>query len=421
MKISDFKRRFFTSFRMTSFLFLYFISFLGLAILKFSGFIIITILLLVLQPKDLQSSPEYAILTGNRCSNCHINLQGGGARTIFGATFGRDASMLSVNTLGIDSLYQYLNKREYHTPLGSFAFGTDFRYQSFRSHKTEQAVRKYLPMQASLYASDSIFSWLTAEGNYNFGPKVFAGQQIWSASAILKPSKELPSLRLGYFQPSIGYRKCDMTSLDRRTAYSNGSQVLIAPNFAEYGAEITYEGLPWLTANAGIFNARSLAEVSAVADTLIEFRDNPSFTLRFVLYPKHFYEELPDFLFGSSVLVNGDFWLSDIFTVVGITDEIFINASVVYSSKEYVRKTRNFLTGITYMPCKGVFISLNAERGNTDLIFYPESPFTLTTDMLTLSARIYLLPNIELLPEYRYVKTFEYESTRWAFQFHFYY
>ena len=54
----------------------------------------------------------------------------------------------------------------------------------------------------------------------------------------IQPSFKLPRLRIGYFQPSIGVRYDDHTAVVRQIAEGSGPRSLIAPNYAEVGAEL---------------------------------------------------------------------------------------------------------------------------------------------------------------------------------------
>ena len=210
----------------------------------------------------LYATPEFALWTDNRCSKCHVNLHGGGLRNEFGWNFSKDASMFTPTDLGIDSAWKSIDKSKYSSFDSLFAWGMDFRMQTVRSHKTEDAVRRIFPMQASLYLSLNPLNWLSVDGQVNIAPKIFAGQQIWSAALNIKPDESLPSLKIGYFTPSLGLRNCDMTALDRRIASQDGTESFIAPDYAEYGMEMSYEGQDWFTAQIGMFDSKSLSELT---------------------------------------------------------------------------------------------------------------------------------------------------------------
>ena len=370
---------------------------------------------------DLTATPELALWSGNRCSECHIDAQGSAMRNEFGWTFGKDASVYTPGELGLDFIYG-LDKSNYSFGKGWLAFGADYRHQTVRSHKTADAERKYFPMQASLYLNSNPWDWVLMEGKYNFGPKIFNGQTLWSASMLIKPSDILPGIRFGRFQPAMGIRDCDMTSLDRRVAAPDGTEVLIATDFAEYGVELVYESLDWLTVNVGVFDSQSLGEVTLFGgqEELVSIEGNPSANLRIVFWPTALYYSLPDMYIGASTLINGFFVYNTAFAGVGITDEVYIYAKYSGSNKPYIRNTDNVIAGLTFIPYKGIILGLRAEKGETIYHFGKES-IELQTNQIVANARIMLLPYIEIIPEYRWMDTEEFHSLRWALQLHLYY
>ncbi len=372
-----------------------------------------------------KATPEFALWTGKRCSECHINFQGGGMRKDFGWQFGKDASFFVPDEIGLQSVYDFLDKNKYSYFDGKLAIGTDDRYATFRSQKTDDAPRRVFPMQASIYANSKVADWLRIEGQYNFGPKMFNGQRNWAYSFIFQPDSTYPALRAGMFQPSIGIRDCDMTSLDRRIATPDGTEVLIAPDFAEYGAEIIYEGQNWLTLNAGIFDSRSLAELSIFGTTInpIQVAGNPSLNIRAIFYPKSFIEQdwFPYIYIGGSSLINGEFVFNTAFAGIAVMDDLHVYGKLAVSNMPNVRLTENYIAGITYMPFKGILLGLRGEAGNTFVMVVHNNTFNLKTWQGVLNAKIFLLPYFELIPEYRFINCEEYKSLRWALQLHFYY
>lgn len=367
-------------------------------------------------------TPEFSIWTGNRCSMCHINLQGGGMRTDFGWKFGKDASFFSFEDVGIKSLMDYIDKEKYSYFDGLFAWGVDFRYQTARSHKTDNAVRKYFPMQAALYLNSAPFSWLSLLGQYNIGPLIFPGQKNWSASIILKPLSDFPSLRIGFFQPTFGLRDCDMTSLDRRIASTDGTESLIPPDYAELAAELNYENIDWFSLSLGIADSKSLSEISMYGEQLsiVAVKDNPSFFSRFIFYPKLFEDGLPESYIGTSLFINGDFHIINAFISLAILEDIQLTFRYTNTNKIDIRNTESYIAGIVYSPYKGIFLGIKGEYGLTKH-FISNEIYTFQTYQILANAKIFILPYIELIPEYRYVDCEEYRSTRWTFQFHFYY
>lgn len=383
--------------------------------------IILFFILIFYSSGNLTATPELSLFTGNRCSECHLSVTGGGARNEFGWQFGNDASTYRPSAFSLEDIYELCDKKDYSYLDGLFAFGTDFRLQTIRSHKTPDAVRRIIPMQAALYISSQPAEWILLDGQYNFGPKIFPGQKDWSASVLIKPADFLPMIKAGFFQPTLGIRECDMTQFDRRVASQDGTESLIAPNFAEAGVEMIYEGLDWITLSAGIFDSRSLGEVKVFGSigNIVSIESNPTETVRLVLWPGQF-ADVPDGFYGASGMANGDFYLVNIFAYQSIIEEISIFGQFSFSDKEFVRETRNWTAGISWTPWTGVFIGIRAETAKTEISLGQGVNTEFDSYQAVLYANWLILPYIEFRPEYRYMNAYEYESTRWALQFHFY-
>ena len=131
-------------------------------------------------------------------------------------------------------------------------------------------------MQFSVYGQHSFTPWLGVDAAYNIGPIRYKGQSSWSGSLRFQPGLELPLLRIGMLQPTIGIRNDDHTTLNRQipadwltdevlTPYSQ--MTLIAPNFAAPGIEIGYEGLHWFSVHAGVFSNSSLNDNAVTNDS----------------------------------------------------------------------------------------------------------------------------------------------------------
>ncbi len=373
------------------------------------------------------ATPEFSIWSGNKCSTCHFAEQGGGARNNFGWNFARDASYFTVSEL---PFLQSLSTNELYDTL--LSYGMDFRMQTIRSHKTENAVRRYFPMQASAYLAIQPTDFLTLDGQYNFGPKIFQGQQMWQASAIIKFNEALPYLRVGYFQSGMGLKDCDMTDLDRRIAVSDGTESLIAPDYAELGGEIVYSSLEWLTAQIGIFDASSLREVSSLGD----FKNAKSIVSRVVFYPTFLDGIFPEIFIGGSNLynhhtavkdsenLNYDYLYSTLFMGISPLEDWLLQLKYTRSEKSYSRISNSYIAILSYIVAPGIMINFKSQYGQSDLYYnYKKEDYLLNTDVLqfTLNAKVFLTPFMEMIPEYRYMKTREYESTRWSFQIHLYY
>ncbi|MFM7775142.1 MAG: hypothetical protein ACKO9V_09975, partial [Candidatus Kapaibacterium sp.] len=273
------------------------------------------------------ATPEYSLLTGNRCINCHVKAQGGGLRNDLGFYANDGMSLFQPPKEG--TLGSLLSGTTNTALDGVLTFGADVRIMSARSAVTpitaEPPKRKVFPMQVSFMAALQATSWLTAEGQFNAGRTVYAGQQSWSASAIVQPALDLPSLRVGFFQPSVGVSYDDHTMLVRQEADASPSPI-IAPYYAEAGAEVRYNAPLWLDVSAGIFSSDNLAAVytadsSGRPRSVIMSAGAPLFNARFSVTPRFFDDEVNTYA-GASVLTCDDFTMLNTFVGVGWQDRI---------------------------------------------------------------------------------------------------
>jgi hypothetical protein len=374
--------------------------------------------ILMMYCRELYALPQFSLLTGNRCINCHVTTQGSGLRNELG--------WYSMSDVGlIDTTFPGLAGVETNTFFdGMLLAGLDFRLQRIRSHKSADAESKIFPMQAAVHLAVLPTTWLTVEGSYNVGDrKRYNGQQSWSGSAIVQPGFSWPELRAGFFQPSIGMRYDDHTMLVRQVAGADGVP-LIAPNFAEWGAEISYNSLKWLTVTAGAFDAGSLAEnqvtgKDSLQHSLVTDRNTPSVLGRVVFWPRLFENRVPMYA-GASLLANGDFSLANVFAGVGLLDNVSLMAEYAHSSKKELRATNNFSVDVNWQALDALMVYVRGERGVTTLTALPQET-EVYTNQIVIGTQIFVLPFVELRPEYRWVDTEAFTSTRYAVQLHLFY
>ena len=360
--------------------------------------------------------PQFALLTGNRCINCHISTQGGAQRDELGQYTMDGGGLLAPNFL-LPGKTAYAD--------GLLLVGADFRGQTARSHVSSLAERRVFPMQAAIYGVLRPTNAMKFEGSYSFGPKKYDGQRAWTASAIFLPNYNWPLLRVGHYQPPTGMRYDDHTMLVRQTPNVTGASSLIAPNYAEYGAEIHYYRKLWLSVTAGVYSARALAE-NTVTDrngavvSLIVDRDKPSYLGRVVLWPKLVEQKL-NFYLGGSYLKNDDFQLTNLFGGVGLQDKVAVMAEYVISDKEAARETKTATLDLSIQATPGLILYARGEHGEVKQLRAIATNIELTIRQAVFGAQVFLTPQIELRPEYRLLDTETFRSTRYALQLHVFY
>ena len=408
----------------------------------FSRFVITLSLVFMLILGNIQESralPQFSLMTGNRCLTCHITTQGGGIRGELGWYASKDAGMLKPKDIPILRELYALDGESNSFFDNTLTFGLDLRGQFTQSPRSTTTPPRFFPMQLALHAAFTPVQWLTVEGTFNAAWlwRRYAGQPAWAASVIIQPDYVLPQLRVGHFQPSIGMRYDDHTMLIRQVAgssYPNG-QPLIAPYYADWGAEINYDGLKWLSLTAGAFLPQNLSE-GATIDENGEFASlikgvsptsafatlaaNPTLVGRMILWLRTEDHVLNSHV-GASVLNNGSFTLVNAFAGVGITDAVSLMGEYALSGIKNGRQTRNYSVELTYRPFNWLYPFIRYEYGTTRQTVTGVGIGDYYTRQIVGGFQWFVLPYLELRPEIRYVATEDYSGTRFNCQVHIFY
>jgi hypothetical protein len=404
------------------------------------------VLLSFLVASSAFARPQYSILQsfGTKCTGCHVNVQGGGARTNPGFYSRKEISLIDPSWIGLSGFYEPLTNSFLDDMV---TVSLDFRYQNAKWGAPHNSKRDGMVMQFSPAIAITPFDWLTAEGFLNVGyfiekEKRYGAQQPGAGSLIVKPWSDLPSLRVGYFQPPIGQKWDDHTILLRNVTNNQGRKPLIPDDYAELGAQLDYEALDWLSASVGVFSAQNLAGLniqldrsdpnSASRTSKVAFVDSNSVStvLRGVISP-------PEFLGltafgGGEILINRDLYISSLFVNFGMQGMFSVMTEYMRSQKKDSRLTMNFLVDVTYQLTESVLPYVRLERGITkEVPTYNATTRQYTNDapyyvnQYVIGAHINLLPFIDLLPEYRIFDREDpkYSGTQnqWAFQLHIFY
>lgn len=393
---------------------------------------IVFLLSLVSACPQLYGIPQFALLTGNRCSNCHVNKQGGGLRTELGWYAYSDVGLISRNnTLG----NLVMGEGEANSMFdGAITIGMDFRLQFTRSFYNANASPVVFPMQTQPYVSYPITHWLTAEGSLNLAHLwveyptwgkdtiLYPGTRAGHASFIIQPMDNGPELRVGYFRPSIGMRFDDHTMFTQSIITPTSRRPLFAPNYVEYGAEITYEGLDWLTLQAGFFDGRTLSQIMVSADRItnvpIVADNSVSFTGRAVLWIPTEYAFSNGFL-GASVLANDQTLIANAFAGFGITDYAALWVDYTRVSVTGISRINNISAELMYQAHDSFLPFIRVEQAQTT---HRAIKQTSSVNSLIIGAKIFLVPFVALRPEYRILDTeLPGYTSRWNFQVHVFY
>ena len=338
---------------------------------------------------------------------------------------------LSYSTIGLDALTEQQSNRFFDNKV---SLGADVRFQMARFGAPRSAVengelvvksadRRVIPMQIQPYLGIYAASWLKLYGTYAVGPSTFngnlcdptfAGQSCFEAEAIIQPSYDAPVLRFGQIQPSIGIRHDDHTMLIRGDA-SAPRVPIIAPNYAEVGAEMTYLPKFWLQLDTGVFRSKNLAE--AIGDPDVVTATDTAWLGRAQLAPR--IEGLPLTTYvGSSLFLSGSFQMQNYFLGLGWLNRGALMVEVSRSSRgEQVKQdTLNMMSMLSVQLTEWLIAEARYERATTEL--EGSSPMTQSA---VFGFQFFPVPYLELRPEYRYTRTDDYASGYYAMQLHMFY
>ncbi len=387
------------------------------------------LVLLLITPESIDAKPQYTYLFGKDCKSCHLRPSGGGIRDYFGFSSRNDVSLIDTEMIGLMEFFEAM--QESNSVMDDMlSYGLDLRYQSLRRGSVD-SEREILLMQASPAISFAPTDDLVFEGVYNFAMNYadelkYPGQQSWIASVIYSPSEDLPSIRLGHFQPSVGVKYDDHTMLVRQSLSATHPSPLLPIDLADYGAELNYNPAEWVNLRAGVFRSKNMSEIglSDASSRPIPLVDKDKITtaLRVSFWDRYF-ERLLNMELGVSYLFNDDFNMAGVFLGSGITGEISLIAEIMLSDKKDIRKTRNISLMATYVLTEAILLEARAERGFTQQMNAGEDASQYYASQYVLAAQIYLLPFIEIRPEYRIYDrdiASSYQS-RWTVQLHLYY
>lgn len=377
----------------------------------------------------LFARPQYSILQtyGAKCSACHINIQGGGVRTTGGWLSRKDISLIKPEWIGLKSFFDAITAQNSFLN-DKILFGFDTRVQSARwPVGPGSSQRDYMLMQASPYIVVIPFNWIWFEAFYNISyelekSKRYPAQQPYAFSLYLKPFENLPSLRAGFFQPPIGQKWDDHTFFVRSAIGQAGKHYIVPDDYADWGVQLDYENISWLSLSAGVFSGKNLSKLTSLdaKSKTIPIVDSNSFGLALRgMYIPEFIEVINSYI-GGSFYLNDDYYITSAFFGAGLSDRVSVIGEYVRSEKKDSRLTLSFLADITYQLTDSFLPFIRAERS---ILKDKDQNKPIYATGLTFGSHIILLPSLDLLIEYRILNREHLEgySAQWAFQIHFYY
>lgn len=423
------------------------------------------------------SRAQYSILQtfGTKCENCHYNTQGGGVRNNPGWLSRKDIALLSPSKLGIgkafDNLFasnQIFNDKvtvglDFRLQNGLWTIGSKKEQTTENIKQTFTTERNTMIMQLTPYLIVEPSSWISFEGLYNIAYELderhYPGQVPTQWSINLKPaevfsglSNYLPSLRMGYFQPTLGTKYDDHTLLIHRVINSGDqyARPLKPDDYAEWGMQLDYQKISWLGLSAGIFQSRNIATslstklYNPVATEYAKMWDKgklvtgdyASLVGRVSIHP-NVGGGINTFM-GAMMLYNGPlksnrdpneayFRFVDLFFHIGLSDKVALMTEYTNSYKQYSRSTNNFLIELDYQIMDAINVFVRAERATTTQPQFDENNQYLdkvtAANQFVIGTHIFPFPFIDILPEYRIYRSEEFLGTQsgFAVQLHVFY
>jgi hypothetical protein len=391
----------------------------------------------MLLAEPCQAIPIFSLLTGTRCSVCHFDPHGGGLRTELGWEMMNRTGLFqwpgaaAADTASVSPTNSLMN--------GLFVPGGDARLQEVRVSQNNQEL--LIPMQLSTSLAFvpnhqiSIYTdinWASIYVRHDtnmtdlFGTTngLYPGETDYDLTFQYEPDITLPSIRVGMIEPSIGILQDDHTAFTSMDAFTNNGITLVPPYYNEVGGELTYEGMKWLTVNAGVFNDKNLALIDptvAAPSSSFDFT-HPTVSGRIVLWPQ-LLEQGINGEFGGSILVNGDFRMLNGFGGFGLADKATFYVEGLYSKDAADKIVRNFSVLGTLELMPWLIWEWRYDWGMTEV--YPSVSLGYATAFLA-GFEFFPLPYIEIRPEYRVTDITPFYGTgthsgQWTAQLHFFY
>ena len=374
-----------------------------------------------------EAIPRFSLLTGTRCSACHFDPQGSGLRTELGWEMMNQTGLFQwggPDTSAISPTNMLFN--------GMVVPGGDARFQLVRLSTTGQEL--LIPMQLTTSLGFIPTPTVTMFTNINwasvyvrsqptFSSSLYPGETDYDATLMYQPGVTLPSIRVGMIEPSISIRQDDHTLFAHQEAAIQGI-ALIPPYYNEVGAELTYEGMKWLTVNAGIFNAKNLAQIDPSVGTITSSLDfsHPTLSARVVLWPQLLDQGLNGEL-GGSILVNGSFRMLNGFAGIGLADKASLFFEGLYNKDAADRIVRNWSVIGSLELTSWLAAEWRYDWGMTEV--YPGQALGYASAFLA-GLEFFPFPYIEIRPEYRVFDKNPFYGTgthtgQWTGQIHVFY
>ncbi len=420
-----------------------------------------------------QALPRFTLDAGSRCSNCHVNPQGGGLRSNSGWYMMNTtrSGMITWDKLGL----QKVNDAESNTFFdGRLTLGGDLRIQEAQLGRpivndagiTTVPDRMWVPMQMTPAADVKITKTFSATASVNLagvyyqtvmGSSIYPGQSnfdgwirwtpersvpavVEAAPAAVDPSAPpvdefdapapeapvaaappvgLPSVRVGMLEPSFGIRHDDHTLLIHGSA-ANLRQPVLPAFYNDVGGEVNWEGVHWLSIDAGAFWPRNFSEArfgTNPSQNKTDAAQKPLGSARVTFWPRIDSVGV-NFWAGASTMYTPNFLIEGAHFGIGKTYWGSLFAEATHSRDDTLALSRYAWMVQADYPIKP-WLALEARYETS----HAATDSGKATDAQAVVAGVQWMPfpMIELRPEYRYLDTTAYRMAQYTLQVHLFY
>ncbi len=417
-------------------------------------------LLVLLAASPARAVPRMAITAGSPCTTCHVNPTGAGVRNAIGFESMDDVGLVTYGISPHNALFDDL-----------LTVGADVRAIAVRLGAPEippgeteitEPDLTVIPMQLQPYIALNLHETLWIYGSWTAGPNtfregtvcdpVYPGQSCFDVAVQWQPTPLSPTVRAGMIQPSIGIRRDDHTIYIRGDAADRRAPI-IPPNYADWGAEISYQPVSWVRGEVGAVYTQNLDEAlntglraadlwPAAANVRVMFLPQivlggadaePAGDFVEDEFGDDFGDEFGDDFgsfdsapaadpfvintwIGASALISGDFLRVDGFAAAGTHQGVELHVEAAYAALGDDYTIFNQLVGATYSPWAWLALAARAEHAVTTIADEDNTAWQYVAGL-----EFFPVPFVEIRPEYRVVVTDAYLYGQPTVQLHLFY
>lgn len=359
--------------------------------------------------------PRMTLTSGAKCENCHVNPQGSGLRNAMGFYAGDELHMAGWDKLGLPSL-QSLSSNQLAGD--KVTVGGDIRFQMAKFGRPTRAAdgsvqdpeRLFIPMQAQLGAAWDITPQLQATASINGAAFKYRYPGQTHADGWLRyvPTNTwIPSVRAGLIQPSVGIRHDDHTMLLRSNPFSPGAP-LLAPMYADPGAELTWAPVHGLQIDAGALYSRWLSQaIPGVKEGAPIASARATWSPGIETLGAHTW-------LGASMLQTQGFGLQGAHLGIGKGYWGSVQAEVTRTTDRADNETMAFLVHAAYTLREWLVLEGRYEQAHGTA----KDGTKAKTESAVAGIQWFPLRFVEIRPEYRYFATKDYAVGQWSAQLH---